>query len=313
MAKTLIAYRPEFLLHDTGSGHPETSKRLDSIVNQLQKLSNDHIIWETKFRSASQEQISLIHDVRYVRSVQEICETNKNGYFDGDTPFSSQSYFAASLAVGAGIHIADSILSNQAKNGIALVRPPGHHAESSHAMGFCLFNNIAITAKYLQTQGIKKILILDWDVHHGNGTQHQFYDDPSVYFISLHQYPFYPGTGSSEERGSGDGFGFTLNLPLPRNSNELDYWKVWPLVQKEMEIFQPEFILVSAGFDAHKADPLGGMNLETRAFSQLTQLILKEANLYAKGRLISFLEGGYHFEALADSVTTHVETLSDFL
>ncbi len=173
---------------------------------------------------------------------------------------------AALLAAGSGVHLADAILDGRLRNGFAMVRPPGHHAESDFAMGFCIFNNIAITARYLQSKGIKKNLILDWDVHHGNGTQHMFYDDPNIYFISFHQFPFYPGTGSESERGIGAGFGTTLNFPLPRGSVEADYLKKFERIEQEMEEFLPDFILVSAGFDAHKADPLGGMNLSTKSF-----------------------------------------------
>jgi acetoin utilization deacetylase AcuC-like enzyme len=308
--KTAIAFRDEFLKHDTGLGHPETSGRLDSVLGGLADLDSSKFQWERNFHAATHSEISLIHDLDYIRSVETACITRGHGYFDGDTPFSKKSFEAAALAAGAGIRLANLVLNDEIQNGFALVRPPGHHAEATHAMGFCVFNNIAITAKYLQSKGIKRILILDWDVHHGNGTQHQFYGDDSVFFVSFHQFPFYPGSGAREERGSGQGLGFTLNLPLPRNSVEADYLKLWPLFQKEMEKFQPEVILISAGFDAHRDDPLGGMLLETSSFENFTSKVLQEANLYAKGRVISFLEGGYDFQALAESVKIHLEILS---
>ena len=309
--KTAIAFTDKFLLHDTGMGHPETSGRLSAILNNLGDLSSSKFQWEKDFLSAGIENISLIHDPTYIRLVESTCLVNNKGFFDGDTPFSKHSFEAANLAAGAGIHLANLILGGQIKNGFAMNRPPGHHAEATHAMGFCLFNNIAITAKYLQSNGIKKIMILDWDVHHGNGTQNQFYHDDSVYFISFHQYPFYPGSGAQTETGIGKGKGFTLNMPLPRNSIESDYLKLWPILQKEMETFQPEFILISAGFDAHRDDPLGGMLLETSSFEEFTKKILEEAKLYSKGRVISFLEGGYDFNALSESVKIHLEVLAD--
>jgi len=308
--RTAIAFCDEFLKHDTGLGHPETKGRLESILAKLQNLSAERFVWEKDIKEATKEQVGLIHDLKYIHSFEEASATHSFGYFDADTPFSSISYRAATLAAGAGIHLADQVLSGEIQNGFALVRPPGHHAESTHAMGFCFFNNIAITAKYLQTKGIKRILILDWDVHHGNGTQHQFYEDDSVYFISFHQYPFYPGTGANAERGSGKGKGYNLNFPLPRSSEEYDYLKLWPTLQKEMESFQPEFILISAGFDAHKNDPLGGMQLTSSSFETFTYRILKEADLYAKGRVLSFLEGGYDFAALAESVNVHLQALA---
>ncbi|MCW7494245.1 histone deacetylase [Leptospira sp. 2 VSF19] len=308
--KTGITFHEEFLKHNTGSGHPETHGRLESILDKLSDLPSNYFLWKKDFIEAPLSIISSIHDPSYVRLVGKTCQEKGSGYLDGDTVFSSHSFTAASLAVGAGLYLADEVLLGNLKNGMALVRPPGHHAEADHAMGFCIFNNIAITAKYLQSKGIKRILILDWDVHHGNGTQHQFYEDDTVYFISLHQYPFYPGTGAMSERGIRKGLGTTLNLPLARGAGEFEYLSSFPSIQREMEKFQPEFVLVSAGFDAHKNDPLGGMNLSTSSFEILTQETLKIANTYANGRMISFLEGGYDLNALAESVKLHLESLA---
>lgn len=309
ISKTGIVYREDFLKHDTGLGHPETSLRLVSILDNLGDLPNERFDWIKDFQGASNEILFKVHTKEYVHSVQKTIVEKQNGYLDGDTVFSSHSLIAASLAAGSGVHLADAILDGRLRNGFAMVRPPGHHAESDFAMGFCIFNNIAITAKYLQSKGIKKILILDWDVHHGNGTQHMFYDDPNIYFISFHQFPFYPGTGSESERGIGAGFGTTLNFPLPRGSVEADYLKKFERIEQEMEEFLPDFILVSAGFDAHKADPLGGMNLSTKSFELFSRRILDLANRYCGGRVISFLEGGYDLQALAESVRIHLEVL----
>lgn len=201
--KTGITFHEEFLKHNTGPGHPETHGRLESILDHLSDLPSKNFLWKKDFKETPLSVISSIHDPNYVRLVSRTCEEKGSGYLDGDTVFSPRSYLAANLAVGAGLYLADEVLLGNLKNGMALACPPGHHAEADHAMGFCIFNNIAITAKYLQSKGIKRILILDWDVHHGNGTQHQFYEDDSVYFISLHQFPFYPGTGSLAERGKG--------------------------------------------------------------------------------------------------------------
>ncbi|TGM01371.1 histone deacetylase family protein [Leptospira jelokensis] len=308
--KTGISFHESFLDHKTGPGHPETHVRLESILEAISDLPSNSFLWNKSFQEAPLSLISEIHDPNYVRLVAKVCEEKGSGYLDGDTVFSRNSFQAASLAVGAGVALAQDILDGKLKNGMALVRPPGHHAESDHAMGFCLFNNIAITAKYLQSKGIKRILILDWDVHHGNGTQHQFYEDESVYFVSLHQYPFYPGTGSEKERGKGKGFGTTLNLPMARGSEEKDYLDQFSLILKEMELFQPEFVLVSAGFDAHVNDPLAGMNLKTASYARMTNEVKEISRLYAGGKLLSFLEGGYDYQALSESVKVHLETLA---
>ncbi|TGM79805.1 histone deacetylase family protein [Leptospira bouyouniensis] len=308
--KTGIAFHESFLDHKTGPGHPETHVRLESILEAISDLPSEFFHWNKSFKEAPLSLISEIHDPNYVRLVAKVCEEKGSGYLDGDTVFSPNTFKAASLAVGAGVALAQDILDGKLKNGMALVRPPGHHAESDHAMGFCLFNNIAITAKYLQSQGIKRILILDWDVHHGNGTQHQFYEDESVYFVSLHQYPFYPGTGSEKERGQGKGFGTTLNLPMARGSEEKQYLDQFSLIHKEMERFQPEFVLVSAGFDAHKNDPLAGMNLKTVSYEHMTNEVKEISRVHSGGKLLSFLEGGYDFQALSESVKVHLETLA---
>ncbi|TGL87667.1 histone deacetylase [Leptospira congkakensis] len=308
--KTGITFHEEFLKHNTGAGHPENHGRLESILDHLSDLPSKNFLWKKDFKEAPLSVISSIHDPNYVRSVGITCEEKGNGYLDGDTVFSPRSFYAASLAVGAGLYLADEVLSGNLANGMALVRPPGHHAESDRAMGFCIFNNIAITAKYLQSKGIKRILILDWDVHHGNGTQHQFYDDDSVYFVSLHQYPFYPGTGALSERGRGKGLGSTLNIPLARGADEPEYLSHFSSIHREMEKFQPEFVLISAGFDAHKKDPLGGMNLSTSSYEIFTKEVKQIADTYAGGKIVSFLEGGYDFQALAESVKVHLETLT---
>lgn len=308
MSVTALAYREEFLDHETGH-HPENFQRLVSILKKIQSTSYFSKLIQPEIREASEAEIETIHSNAYIKDFQKRVKQGA-GFFDGDTPYSPGSYKAAALASGSGIVLADTILNGEANNGIALVRPPGHHAEKYHAMGFCMFNNIAITAKYLQSKGIQKIFILDWDVHHGNGTENSFYSDDTVFFASTHQYPFYPGSGAENDKGSGKGVGYNLNIPLGRGSSNEDYLnafqeKIVPAIDK----FQPEFILISAGFDAHKDDPLGGMNLTTSVFERFTDIIRKKAEEHCKGRLISFLEGGYNLSALADSVEAHIAAL----
>jgi acetoin utilization deacetylase AcuC-like enzyme len=228
-----------------------------------------------------------------------------------DVAISPASFDAAVCAVAATVTLASAIAGNKVSNGFALVRPPGHHAERTNAMGFCLFNNIAITARYLQRHhGVDKIAIVDWDVHHGNGTQHAFYEDPSVLYVSLHQYPYYPGTGSIAETGSGKGAGATLNCPLPANSSDASYQKAFTeLVLPRLNSFRPEFVLISAGFDAHRDDPLADMNLTTECFGWMTARLLEGAARFAGGKVLSLLEGGYDVGRLAECVALHIETL----
>jgi acetoin utilization deacetylase AcuC-like enzyme len=223
---------------------------------------------------------------------------------------SDQSYRAALLAAGAGLEAADQIQSGNISRALLLVRPPGHHSLVQRAMGFCLFNNVAICARYLQLLGHKKIAIVDWDVHHGNGTQDAFYEDPSVLFISLHQYPFYPGSGAASETGRGAGAGTTLNCPLPAGSADAEYKQAFEKkILPALEQFGPNAILISAGFDAHRDDPLAGMLLTATSYEWMSRKLRDFADSHCDGRLISFLEGGYNLDALADSVEAHASVL----
>lgn len=298
-----------FLKHETGSSHPESKERLTSIIQKLERTDYYSKLLKLNPREATKEEVSLIHEISYIHSFEKKSKQG-SGYFDADTPYSEDSYKAACLAAGAGLELADAILQNKIKTGMALVRPPGHHAEREHAMGFCMFNNIAITAKYLQSKGLKKILILDWDVHHGNGTENSFYEDDTVFFISTHQYPFYPGTGSEKDLGEGKGKGYNLNIPIQRDSIDSDYRKVFKdSIIPAIDNFMPDIILISAGFDAHKDDPLGGINLTTSGFETMTEIIKRKAEELCGGRIISFLEGGYNLQALAESVEAHISVL----
>ncbi|MCR9142617.1 MAG: histone deacetylase [bacterium] len=303
-----------FLEHNTGRGHPENHLRLVSIRERLQTTGYFPRLRHLERRPASVEEIGLCHDTDYVRSVDRICSEQGGGYLDGDTIVSAKSYEAAVLSAGAGLAAADQILAGELERALLLLRPPGHHSLHDRAMGFCLFNNVAITARYLQKHGgeaYEKIAIVDWDVHHGNGTEAMFYDDPNVLFISTHQYPFYPGTGAEKDRGVGAGLGATLNLPMARGSGNSEYRRAFEdHILPALKEFQPGALLISAGFDAHKNDPLAGIDLESSSFEWMSHSLLEFAREHCAGRLISFLEGGYDLDALAESVEAHAAVLA---
>jgi acetoin utilization deacetylase AcuC-like enzyme len=311
MNKTGIATSEIFLKHDTGTHHPESIERITSIFTYLDTKEYIKKIKKFEPNEIQKELLFLNHTEKYID--QLISLKGKNGYLDGDTPYSKNSISASLVSANAGIVLSDRIQSGELDNGFAIVRPPGHHAESDHAMGFCFINNIAVTARYLQKIGYKKICILDWDVHHGNGTENSFYKDSSVLFISMHQYPFYPGTGSDKDIGEDEGKGYNINIPMQRGSGNSDYIKQFDkVVLPSIDRFVPDFILLSAGFDAHLDDPLGGMNISTSGYENLSIKLMEKAKDICNGRIISFLEGGYDLHALAESVEVHLSTLSHF-
>jgi acetoin utilization deacetylase AcuC-like enzyme len=229
-----------------------------------------------------------------------------------DVGVSEQSYDVALLSAGSIMNLADQVIEGHIDNGFQLSRPPGHHAEHDLAMGFCMFNNVAITARYLQQQhGLEKVLIVDWDVHHGNGTQHTFEEDPSVLYVSTHQYPFYPGSGATSETGFGAGQGATLNCPMFAGAGDSEYELAWrEKILPQIDAFKPEFVLISAGFDAHQADPLAEINLSTEFYTWMSQRVVEIADQHAAGRLVSILEGGYSLDLLPHCVATHLEVLT---
>lgn len=230
-----------------------------------------------------------------------------------DVPISPESYEVALLAAGGVLCLLDAVFNKEARNGFGLVRPPGHHAERNQAMGFCLFNNVAIGTRYAQKKfGIQRVLIVDWDVHHGNGTQHFFEEDPTVFYFSAHQYPYYPGTGHSWERGIGAGLGTTLNIPMPAGTGDRTYLDAFENIFLPLaHDFEPELILISAGFDAHKDDPLAGLDLTERTYGRMTQLLKELAGGTANERIVSVLEGGYNLKALTLSIETHIRALME--
>ena len=300
-----------FLDHDTSPGHPECRERITESIDYLQAQTwfNDLIKIESK--KADPELISDIHDYAYIRHAEEVCLSGQNHLDSMDVSVCTESYDIALLAAGSAIQLADKVINKTIDNGFALIRPPGHHAENAMALGFCLFNNIAVLARYLQnTHGLENIAIIDWDVHHGNGTQHLFEEDPSVLYISTHQYPFYPGTGHYSETGIGEGAGATLNCPMPAGATDEIYQEAFSqIILPKIDEFKPDIILISAGFDAHHADPLANINLSTESFGWMTERIMEKAAQYSDNRIISLLEGGYNLDALPKCIGKHLQVL----
>ena len=302
MAKPLVVIDQGYLKHLPGESHPERPERIQALLNLAGALDKQMFELASP-RAATRADVEYTHGADHVRLVESTSKHNRYA-LDGDTITCRDSFGVALLAVGGFLTLLDAIAAKQSSNGFALVRPPGHHALRDHAMGFCLFNTMAIGAEYLKrVYGAKKILIMDWDVHHGNGTQAAFYDDPTVLFISTHQFPFYPGSGAVNEIGVGAGEGFTLNIPLPAGCTDAEYLQVFQdIVVPAAEKFQPDWILVSAGFDPHRRDPLGGMNVTEEGFGAMARLLLALANRFADGRIAFLLEGGYDLAGLRDSV-----------
>ncbi len=309
MKKTGYIYDPFYLKHDN-EPHPENRGRLEAIENKVHASPIMDTLIRPQARKATEAEIGLNHSEGYITEVRNSCADNVR-HLDGDTVICPDSYEAALLSTGAGLVAVDQVVDGECDNVFCAVRPPGHHAEYSRAMGFCLFNNVAIAARYaLKEKGLNRVFIFDWDVHHGNGTQHSFYSDSSVYYSSTHQYPFYPGTGDAAETGTGDGLGTTLNLPLRAYSGDDDYtqWIENKLIP-EMQKYKPDLIIISAGFDAHQEDPLASMQVSTEGYGAMTRLLSKAADEICQGRLISMLEGGYNPGALSDSVLLHLQCL----
>ncbi|NUM79471.1 histone deacetylase [bacterium] len=308
---TGFVYHPAYLAHEAQGYHPENPGRLQHILKRLEQSGVIQKLQVITPAEADLSWIQLIHTTDHIRRIQKA--SSSHAFLDADTYVNSFSYSAALTACGGMISAVDAVMKGQVENGFCAVRPPGHHAESDRAMGFCLFNNVALAARYAQKQyAIGKILILDWDVHHGNGTQEIFWTDSTVMYISLHQWPLYPGTGSRDETGESEGKGFTLNFPMPSGCGDAEYFQLFnTVIRSAIEKFQPELILISAGFDAHEKDPLAQMKVTTQGFAEMSTTIKELAQRLCSSRLISVLEGGYHLQALAESVEAHIRVLAD--
>ncbi len=308
---TALIYDTAFLNHETGH-HPENAGRLKAIVSALE--ADEELMSRVNRVSplaATVEDIERCHSARLVEHIESLCERGVP-YIDLDTVICPNSFEVARLAAGAAVTAVDLVFEGRADNAFAYVRPPGHHATSNRAMGFCLFNNAAIGARYAQAKyGAERVLIIDWDVHHGNGTQDIFYDDPSVFYFSSHQFPYYPGTGAANERGAGTGEGYTLNMPLPARTSARSHREGFADALRMIEAkFPPDLIIISAGFDSRLGDPLGDLMLEDDDFREMTKQVMDMAERHATGRIVSVLEGGYNLQTIGETVRTHVTALS---
>ena len=302
--KTGIITTDTYLNHDTGQGHPERADRVSVIIENLKK--NKKLIWKKPLKFDS-KYLKITHKSNYIDEVENSFPNKGLHFLDGDTVISPGSRQASSDAVASIITAIDSVQNKEFKNVFCPVRPPGHHAEKDKAMGFCIYNNVAVGAYYLiEKYKLSKIAIIDFDVHHGNGTQDIFYDNEKVLYVSTHQYPFYPGTGTNNEKGKHDNI---LNIPLPAGTNSEEYMYAYEHVLKKLKEFRPEFLLFSAGFDAHQDDPLAQFKLKSEDFYDITKRTLKIVNEYTDNRVVSILEGGYDLNALRESSEYHLKAL----
>lgn len=312
-SKTFLVSHPIYLKHDTGEFHPENPKRLQAILTGLEEADLISSLQSVLPQEAAMHWVEKVHQKDYIETVRQ--DVLSGAHFlstkSGNTAICPRSFEVALWAVGGVLKACDAVMSGEAKNAFCAIRPPGHHATPNRGMGFCLFNNVSIAARYLQEKhNLEKILIVDWDVHHGNGTQDIFYEDGSVFFFSTHQRPWYPWSGSTEETGAGQGKGATLNAPLPAGSGDKEIieafeQKLWPKVKQ----FKPDFVLISAGFDSRNTDPLGRFRVTDAGFKKLTRMMKQMAGEHAEGRLVSMLEGGYSFKGLAQAVPAHIDEL----
>jgi len=311
MVQTAFVTSEDYLQHDTGPGHPEYADRLRAVYARLVLSGLLPQLQLLEPIRCPEQWMQAVHTTDYLQRAQSDIAAGRSELSTGDTPVCPRSWDLAALAAGAGMVAIDAVIRGAANNAFCAVRPPGHHATQAAGMGFCILNNIAIAARYAQQHhGLGKVLIVDWDVHHGNGTQDIFYEDDSVLYFSTHQWPWYPGTGAASETGTGKGLGLTVNVPLPAGSGMAEIGQAFenrllPAVNQ----FRPELVLVSAGFDSRRGDPLGQFLLDDEDFAALTRTLKQVADEHANGHLVSFLEGGYSLEGLASGVEAHLRAL----
>ena len=307
--KTGLITSDTYQNHNTGDGHPEKIDRVTVIIDNFKKLDNKDLVWK-KPSKFDRSLLEITHNSDYINFVEKSFPEKGLSFLDGDTIVSPGSKDATSDAVGSIITAIDGVQNKDFKNAFCAVRPPGHHAEKNKAMGFCIYNNVAVGANYLINKyKLNKVAIIDFDVHHGNGTQDIFYDNEKVLYISTHQYPYYPGSGTNDERGKHNNI---LNIPLPAGTTSEEYLNAYEFVLKKIKEFKPEFILLSAGFDAHKDDPLAQLQLESKDFYNITKRTLELSKQYCDGKVVSILEGGYDLLALQESTEMHVKALLEF-
>ena len=307
--KTGLITSDTYQNHNTGDGHPEKIDRVTVVIDNLKKLDNKDLVWK-KPSKFDRSLLEITHNSDYINFVEKSFPEKGLSFLDGDTIVSPGSKDASSDAVGSIITAIDGVQNKNFSNAFCAVRPPGHHAEKNKAMGFCIYNNVAVGANYLINKyKLKKVAIIDFDVHHGNGTQDIFYDNEKVLYISTHQYPYYPGSGTNDEKGKHNNI---LNIPLPAGTTSEEYLNAYEFVLKKIKEFKPEFILLSAGFDAHKDDPLAQLQLESKDFYSITKRTLELSKQYCDGKVVSILEGGYDLLALQESTEMHVKALLEF-
>ncbi|MBI2424732.1 MAG: histone deacetylase [Candidatus Hydrogenedentes bacterium] len=304
MARTGFVYHADVVRHDTGPMHPECPDRMRSILDAVKKAGLE--LTEIEALQSGHTDLLRVHTEQHIAEVLHHC-TSAARYPDPDTPMGAGSWEAAMWSAGAGLAACNAVLNGRVDNAFTAMRPPGHHAERDRAMGFCLFNNVAVAARWLRAEaGLNRVAIIDWDVHHGNGTQNIFYEDDAVYYVSMHQHPFYPGTGHPHERGKNRS---NLNIQMPAGGDEENWLSALDNeILPELERFDPDFLLLSCGFDAHQGDPIGGQRLSTEAFAEMTRRIRPVAN----GKVVSLLEGGYSLRYLGEAAVAHVQALRSF-
>ena len=311
MGKIGFVYDPAYLRHDTGPRHPENPARLKAIINHLDAVGFYQLLEFIEPAPAPLNWVQKVHSLEYIQRVEQSCKQGLTLLDSPDTGIGPASYEIALLSAGGVLTAIDRIMNGLVSRAFCAIRPPGHHAERDRAMGFCIFNNVSIGACYLREKyAIERVLIIDWDSHHGNGTQSTFWADPAVFYFSVHQYPHYPGTGSHLEKGIGVGKGHTLNIPLPAGCGDKEYIEafhdfLWPAAMT----FSPQFILISAGFDAHRDDPLSGMMVTEDGYEEMTRIVLEIALQKCQGKIVSVLEGGYNLIALSHSLERHLLAL----